>query len=369
MRRRTFIATTAALPLSAVISLQPLPAEAKSAREKVTEQIQFLAGRQLPDGAILTFDDRINPYFANIACLGLLATRRPEAHRIVLGWMQWHLAHLETSDASGLNGTIYDYGHDSATGTQTPTGDYDSVDSYASTALNLAHRAHRSGDRELRTLVRDHWSDYERIAALLINSPADGGVREGLGLTIAKPSYPILYAMDNAEVVSGLRDHARLGRRLRSSTWRTHRDAAEQTRRAMLEHLWDAGTGTWHWAVGNPSNPAANFYPQAAAQIWPILFGVVHPHEEIARQNWRTFTSAWPTWVDDDVPDAFPWTSMAVVAHRMGDWIGERRLLNAIDRKYAPGWHLPTHCGVDVCGRWYSAEAGWMLLALTRSRP
>ena len=369
MRKHIILRTAAVSLLTVVLSLTSLPAEATGPRDRIDTQIRFLASKQLDDGAILTFDDRINPYFANIASLGLLSTKRHEAKDIVLKWMGWYLNHLEIPDASGLTGTVYDWAYDPATGAQTPTKDYDSVDSYASTSLNLAYRAYLSDDHRLRQFVRDNIGDYDRIAALLINSTAAGGVREANGLTIAKPSYPAMYTMDNAEVYSGLMDYSRLKRLLRTSDWRTYRNAAKDTRRAMLEHLWDANTQTWHWAVGSPSDPSASFYPQAAAQIWPILFGVVKPWDPIARKNWKTFTTAWPGWVDDDIPDSFPWTSMAVVANRMFHGRDARALIRAIENKYAPGWNQPTHCSVSVCGRWYSAEAGWMLLALTRSHP
>lgn len=364
-------------PLSAVaagILALGISAPAASARPSrppspASAQVTFLADRQLPDGAILTFPDLIEPYFANIAALGLLAEGSQRSRTVVLHWMTWYLGHLNAPDVSGLTGTVYDYSYDAATKTETPTNDYDSVDAYASTALNVAYRAYASSDAKLKRFVVANIARYDQIAALLIKDAAAGGVREPSGLTFAKPTYAVDYTMDNAEVVSGLRDYARLKQLLHSKDAKLYQKKAEATQQAMVRLLWHGKTGTWDWALGSASDPRASFYPEGVAQLWPTLWGVVKPNSRIAKTSWNTFAKAWPGWRTDQVPDSYPWTSLAVVARQMGDRAGASSLVRTIRANYAPGWGLPRTCGASECGEWYSAEAGWMLLALRHKAP
>lgn len=366
---RTLLSCAIVGALSLGFIASPATAKTTARTSPATDQVTFLAESQLPDGAIRAFPDFIEPYFANIASLGLLAEGSPRARTVVLRWMGWYITHLNNSDVSGLKGSIYDYNYDQATGVETPTNDYDSVDSYASTALNLAYRAYVSKDARLKKFVVKNIATYDEVAALLINSPANGGVRDANELTIAKPTYAVNYTMDNAEVVSGLRDYAHLKRLMHATDAGRYQKKAEATRKAMISLLWDTSTKTWDWALDSSSDPRATFYPEGVAQIWPTLWGVVSPRSAIAKTSWSTFVKAWPNWSSDQVPDAYPWTSMAIVARQMGDARGANRLVSRIRANYAPQWQLPRSCGASECGRWYSAEAGWMLLALKHQAP
>src|SRR5207248_2459097 len=85
----------------------------------------------LPDGAILFTSDKINPYFSNLAAIGL--TKDKKYYPQVKAWMQWYINHLNYSDKWGLSCTMYDYG---ISGTaETSSTDADSTDSYAASFL------------------------------------------------------------------------------------------------------------------------------------------------------------------------------------------------------------------------------------------
>jgi hypothetical protein len=66
-----------------------------------------------------------------------------------------------------------------------------------------------------------------------------------------------------------------------------------------------------------------------------------------------------PPWDTDNIPDSYPWTSMARAAQLMGDSAGATMLLTTLENKYAPSWG----------GNWYDDEAGWFLLAATATNP
>src|SRR5439155_8932023 len=77
----------------------------------------------LPDGAILFTSDKINPYFSNLAAIGL--TKDKKYYSQVKAWMQWYINHFNYPDKWGLYCTMYDYG---VYGTvDTPLNDTDST--------------------------------------------------------------------------------------------------------------------------------------------------------------------------------------------------------------------------------------------------
>jgi len=328
----------------------------------VSEQVQFITGHQLADGAILSSSNRINPYFANVAAMGLAKANTPASRAALVKWMKWYVAHLNQRDASGLSNTVYDYNYDAATGRETPVNDYDSVDSYAATALSVAAAAYDAPgpDATLRDFVSSHIATYEAIANLLdYGSPT--GVREANGLTFAKPSYRADYLMDNSEVYAGLADFSKLEQSLgRTSQANYYGSWANTSRQAILSQLWNPGTGRWDWALGSPST-LSRFYPDAAAQLWPTLFGVVSPSSAQASSSWAQFKTAWPNWSSDVIGDGFPWTAMARAGQLMGEKGAANQLLSVVHTRYAPAWAQPSGCSVAPCGSWYDAEAGWFL--------
>jgi len=331
----------------------------------LTEQVQFLAGHQLSDGAILGPGDEINPYFANMAAIGLAQADTPAADTIVYTWMHWYLGHLNAEDDNGLTDTIYDYSYDPSSGAETSTGSYDSVDSYAATALMLAYTGYLTGDSQIQSLVSTNITTYEAIANL-DDYPAPAGVRQSDGLTVAIPGGAA-YTMDNAEVAAGLSEFAQLEAKLNRSRQSTYYQGwANTTVQAMTKPasaggLWDAANDNWDWALGSASDPASAFYPDATAQLWPVVFGVVSPASAQATAAWQAFTGAYPSWDTDGIPASagYPWTSMARAAQLMGDTSGASTLLTTLEDKYAPDWG----------GNWYDDEAGWFLLAATSTNP
>src|SRR5262249_14944209 len=78
------------------------------------------------DGAILYAPTEIEPYYANIAAIGM--TKDPARMPQVTGWMKWYINHLNWPDRWGLYGTMYDYSV--SNGAVSATQNADSTDSY-----------------------------------------------------------------------------------------------------------------------------------------------------------------------------------------------------------------------------------------------
>ena len=317
----------------------------------IDEQVQFLANHQLPDGALLGPGNSINPYFANLAAVGLARADTATGNTVLYKWMQWYLNHLNSTDSKGLSDTIYDYNYDPTTGAESSTGHYDSVDSYASTALNVAYTGYLTGDSRIQALVANNIGTYEAIANL-DDYRAPSGVRDTDNLTMAVPGGA-KYTMDNSEVAGGLADFAQLeaalGRTDQHNYYLAWHDA---TVSAITEKLWNTTKNTWDWALGSASDLTGTFYPNATAQLWPTLFGVVPPDSTDATSAWKAFTDRWTDWFDDKIVDSYPWTAMARAGQLNGKPDQASHLLSTLHDTYAPDWG----------GNWYDDEAGWFIL-------
>lgn len=354
------------LPASATAATPTSSATPSAPARWVNEQVDFILSEQLDSGAIKSTGTKISPYFANIAALGLIAADTRASRAGTLRWMNWYLDHLNVESPNVPANSVFDYIYDPTTGTETPTGDFDSVDSYASTTLNVAYEAYASKDPHLRTFVREHIDTYEAIADLLITGAPTGVLVEtgpDAGLTIAKPSYPIAFTMDNAEVYSGLVDLAKLETLLGRTAQAAYYDSwAAATESAMSAKLWNTTNNNWDWAYANASDTDV-FYAQGTAQLWPIIFGVVAPTDPKAISGWGQFVGSFPTWYEGATPDSYPWVSIARAAQMMGENAQASTFLAGVRSRYAPSFTLPTSCGAAECGEWYDAEAGWFILA------
>ncbi|HEY8718871.1 hypothetical protein [Pengzhenrongella sp.] len=337
----------------------------------ITEQVDFILSKQLASGAILSTGTKITPYFANIAALGLLAADTAPARAGVLSWMGWYLGHRNAAATNVPAQSVFDYVYDPITGAETPTNDFDSVDSYASTTLNVAFRAYASGDPQLQSFVQANIGTYEAIANLTTyGAPTGVRIESGpeAGLTIAKPTYAVAYTMDNSEVYSGLADFAALETLLGRSAQATYYDSwAESTRAAIVAKLWNPTNDNWDASVGSP-NSTSVFYAPGVAQLWPIIFGVVAPSDPKAVSGWGQFSASFPSWYAGVIPDSYPWVSITRAAALMGQTAHAESYLADVHARFAPTFTQPTSCGQAPCGQWYDAEAGWFLLGSLPNR-
>jgi hypothetical protein len=346
------------------VVLTPTAASAAVPGAWVTEQVQVIQAMQLPDGAILGPGTDINPYFANNAASSLARVNTPAADAIVLKWVRWYLAHLNATDVNGLHDTIYNYSYDPNTGAETSTNGYDSVDSYAATALQLAYLAYSTGDGQLKPLIAANLQTYEAVANLEDYSPPVG-LRQPDGLTVAKPGSAE-YTMDNAEVAAGLADFSKLEAQAGTAS-AYYGQWATTSQQAVVSRLWNSTNHNWDWAQGSPSVPPGpgqplTFYPEATAQLWPALYGVVTPSSANAQQAWSAFTGSYPQWSADREPDFYPWTAMARAGQLMGDASGADQLLTTLhtrETQAAPPWS----------DHWYDGESGWFVLGAIATGP
>lgn len=221
------------------------------------------------------------PYFLNLYGISLL--RHGFNPDLVTDYLDWYVANLNYPDHHGLTGSIYDLDILPG-GRESFHGSYDSVDSYAATFLVLLRDYYvRTVDRARLERYRGRIAD---IAYLLVY------LQDRDGLVRAIPSSDAKYLMDNCEVYAGLLAYSDLAGRLDWDDPRRYRAAAGQVRRAVLDELFDAQRAIFSWAkAGGQAQPShwETFYPDALAQLFPILHGLVEPDSELAVLLWQRF--------------------------------------------------------------------------------
>ena len=301
------------------------------------------------DGAILFTTQEIMPYFSNLAAIGM--TKDPNRMPQVVAWMNWYINHLNWPDKWGLYGTVYDY--TVSNGVAIPTNDADSTDSYAATFLSLAWAAWESGNAEARSYILGLNYQLDVIGGVIVQT------QQSDGLTWAKPDYQTKYLMDNSEVYRGLRDLANLYQvAFGDTTKATYYNNVAAATLNGIAGMWMNGK----WAVYKSSAGAlatpnlATWYPDAAAQVFPALQGVVSASDPRAQQSYAAFNAAWPGWptLSFNSQDAFPWCLVGAAAASMGDNARLATYVNSIQSKYVnTGFPWP----------FYSAEGGWFMRA------
>ena len=300
-----------------------------------------------PGGAILYGSSRINPYYSNIASIGM--TKDPARYGDVKNWMQWYINHLNWPDKWGLYGTTYDYNVNGST--ETSTNDADSTDSYAATFLSLAWAYFDTRDAGAQAYVKTLGYQLEVIGGVIVST------QQLDGLTWAKPNYQIKYLMDNCEAYRGLRDLAMLFQHaFNNPSKAAYFNARADMMLAGIQNMWmGSNYGVYKDALGRlgPVN-WGTWYADATSQLFPVLLGVISPSDPHATQIYATFNAHWPGWpqLSFQAQDPFPWVLVVDAAVRMGDSARVSAYMASVQNKYV---------SQNFPWTWYCAENGWYM--------
>ena len=345
------------------------PAETPDYAALAAEEAAWLWGQQLPNGAFATYakadgEVSVNPYFAVAAAIALTAhDGAPEAGERVRRYLDWHFSHLNTAEAdpNGLAGTVFDYRVTMTNGEITaeePTGDYDSTDSYAALFLVLLRDyAARYGNT---ALLSDHAEQIRQVAEVIFASMEKG-------YSYAKPDYRMMYLMDNCEVYGGLRAAAELGELIGDGDLQKKAANAVSVyqKRFLLDWYRD---GHFRWAMAPDEKGRFQeeefswdrFYPDAAAQLYPVIWGLVKPNSLPAKRVYADFCRS-RQWEKMDYREQgvsqFYWGVFALAAAKMGDADRLNGWLARYEKAVSPDRAYPLYC----------FDSAVVLLALTEA--
>ena len=294
----------------------------------VNTENAWLASTQLSNGALpmtptTSGTATVNPYFADFAALSMLNQADKYASN-VKKYMEWHFDHLNTAktDYNDVDGTIYDYTATVSNGKVTGeshSNSYDSTDSYAATFLMVVQKyVEKTGDKAYAV---SRAKDIERVVnALFATVDKDG-------LTWAKPDYKIKYLMDNCEVYEGMVAGAKLYSDVlvpAGAGSKTTRDklknGADTVAEKIESEMWRDG---YYQPAGTKRAPSwkfnwSEYYPCATSQVFPIIFGLLDPSTDRAKNLYSNFCNS-VAWEYFDYEDKFYWGSNVQAAVKMGD--------------------------------------------------
>jgi len=247
-------AITQPAPNAAVI--EALGDHLLTCRHEPTGVLFFEPATKRPGGLV--------PYFSHFAAFGLVrayeVSPKPEYLQAADEWIDWYRAHMQP------DGTVTDYKLNDDE-TLTSTGDMDSTDSYAAMYLWLVAERRRVAPEPAGWLQERERSCVLALSAILLT------MQEG-GLTIAKPDYPIEYAMDNAEVVTGLRSAGSIFDALANPGMAAHCRALADRAEAELRTFFSAEHGFFAWyrdLAGKKAWELEKWYPDVMAQVVVLM--------------------------------------------------------------------------------------------------
>jgi hypothetical protein len=277
------------LAVALAVTVWPGPAAAGIGGNVATDA-DWILRAQLPDGSIAQYVDRqaVVPYVGNYAALGLARatsqTGRSVYAEAAWKWLTWYVSH------QGAEGFVQDYAM--VNGSLHPTGDMDSTDAYAGTFL-IAARATWNVDptRTLGRLARLKPGIAKAVGAIEATMDSDG-------LTWAKPSWHVKYAMDQSEVFAGLRAAGEMSLALGDSALARRALIDAGRVRAGFAALWNPQSQAYDWALheNGERHPTdwSILYPDALEQVWTVAFGLADPSRAPGLMS--HFAVAQPMW-------------------------------------------------------------------------
>lgn len=328
-------------------------------------QLRYISSLVSGGGAILKDGgNSVNPYFSNFAALALLTDPTIGNIDIVKNYIDWYLGHLNGSQKPNgqdeIPGSIYDY----TSGGTVSTGDYDSVDSYAATFLMLVEQLLEASPQD-KSWILERSSQIALVSSAMVScidtesAKVAGSISPENDdyLSVAKMEYDAKYLMDNCEVNRGLKSAIALQNKGVFSDSVDYESILAKNS-SGIESLWidDAGTYKWFESPTCISN-WQRFYPDAVAQLWPVMFGVIDPASKRAKDIYNSFQTAYPLWAEGHTYITHPWTAVFFAAACMGDEVSVKKYIK----------HLQTFSSQNKQkDYWYCAEAAWTVLAIDK---
>ena len=281
---------------------------------------------------------QISAYQVNLGLLGALRVAPASQLPVAAGWLGWLARHIAPGGAS--RGVVLDHwvrAGDFEESTCPPglapqqCEAVDAFDSTAATTLLLADAyLQRGGD------------------VMLIRAPGMRAVLEAAattlqaltvtdGMTLAKPSHPVVYTMDVVEVIAGWRAWGRVQQAAYAQPQSAINSfaVAAAAEAGLRKRLWHAPSAAWRVHLEAAAPQRSRWYPDTVAQAWPLLWGVDAGPPGRAAEAWRQAIAPWqrnPHWARSTAdPEGFLWPAVAVAALCTGDeaaartWVARAR--------------------------------------------
>ena len=306
----------------------------------LTREKKWILENQGPEGEIYMNGSKagdVNPYFACMAALGLLAETKncpmTETEQKAVGrYLDWHTGILlETDGKMGIyrkEGEKLIYREKA-----------DSEDGYLGMYLFLMGEYLEKTES---TELPESWEKGIRLALKKLQSLMQDGI------TQVSEENTTAYLMDNLEVWKGLYkleqagvEDARLIRELRGKL------------QAQIENtFWDDETQKWSIIRDCDLYDPTEFYPDGVAQIYPLIYGFPVKEKRTQKKLYVQFTEKFQWQKLSERSTKFLWTMTGMAAAQVGDVKRLMELLRNYKTEYCAERKYPL----------YTGEAGWICM-------
>lgn len=324
--------------------------------QRMQYEQNWIEKQQHRDGAVYLYEPEtgtvgaVNPYFACIAVMGVLAGE-PAARELDVArrYLIWHTERLIASD-----GVICDYSVDGTRLIATDT--YDSIDSYVAVYLCLVSEYVRKGGNP------DNIPGLESAVGMCIRH------LKGLtdhGLTRVSYVNGTHYLMDNIEVLAAYRSMCEMfATHEYVKNW-SHRneyaayvkEAVNALESAIKDKLWSRAKHHWETGINTNGTYIAyegieRLYPDAIAQVYPIAWNEMCDRKEDIKEQYQRITDV-HKWRDGPKDGHNDWPLFAYVAVKLGDIESAKEYIDEYIKRYENDRGYPMN----------TANAGWAAIS------
>lgn len=227
-------------------------------------------------------ENYVIPYTLNLFAIQKLENRSSAKH--IRKYIEWIFTKLNYPDKHGLTGSIYDF-HISKDGEEISSETYDSVDSYSATFLILLNEYLKiSGDQKFLSEFKTQIEDIAYTIAHL---------QDADGLMTAIPNSDVKYLMDNCEVYGGLKAFSELSEIMGWELEDYYNDVAIGLKHGIFNYFYNHENQNFNWAVDDMVVHKSHwniFYPDAYAQLFPIVYKLVDDQPLIKKSIWVKYS-------------------------------------------------------------------------------
>ena len=328
------------------------------------KDVEWLESLQLDNGSFSCYEleenmpARVNPYFGSYAAIAILRyDHEAEKYGKIEHFVEWYLSHMNMKkDVYGSIGTIYDYTVSVKNGhvvKEESKQQYDSADSYVAMFLMLVEEYIEKYDNK-DFIIKDK-DKYDILVDLLLLLQKDN-------YTESKNGSNVKYLMNNMEAYQGLLSAKKLYDKLWSDDKRVSK-LAEAIEGFEKNFIKSWASDSYYYPVLDGHNDSfygdkmewSMLYEYAVPQLFPVIFGIVDPDDELMKKVYEEFCSNWD-WTkmefeNDGSSANQTWSLIAYAAMKMEDSARvdayiEHYIANITDRSFP----------------FYSGDAVWFVL-------
>lgn len=291
----------------------------------------------------------IEPYFATLACIGLLDVPEEQNIAAVKKWIDWYIGHINrTPDKYGLTGTIYTRRVNAVDPNDyRSTDEYSASDSRGSTFLMMIRKFYEvTGDLDFITKRK---ADIELIFDSSIATLREDGLAEAKN----QDGHRTKYLQDNCQVNASLSDMVELQRDIWKDPAKTayYQEKLELSTKG-LESMWLKDRNEYIYYIVPTKTRLVDwsvFYGDSVSEVFPILYEILPTDSERAIHLYSKFSAEQPNRVYRVGKTEFPWMATSVISAMMGDKARTNEQLYNMSKKYMETGRNWT---------WYIFEAG-----------